>query len=195
MGAEYTTLALVRKTQGRHGEVGVEVHSDIPNRFRPGMELLALGEDGKRRALEIEGLWPHKELLVLKFAGIDSMSDAEILLGCELQVPREQRAQLEPGWTYTSDLTGCRVFDGESEVGIVDEVKFGAGEAPLLVIKAGTARHEIPYADAYLKKIDIDQKRIEMALPEGMLELNNPLSAEEKKQQLEEGSGKKSRRG
>jgi 16S rRNA processing protein RimM len=147
------------------------------------MELSALAEDGSRRTLKIEELWPHKGMLVLKFAGIDSISDAETLLRCELQVPREERAQLEPGWNYVSDLMGCTVFDGEREIGIVRHLTFGAGEAPLLIVQAGTRQHEIPYAEAYVKNLDLEHKQLRMQLPEGMLELDAPLTEEEKEQQ------------
>jgi 16S rRNA processing protein RimM len=147
------------------------------------MELSALAEDGSRRTLKIEELWPHKGMLVLKFAGIDSISDAETLLRCELQVPREERAQLEPGWNYVSDLMGCTVFDGEREIGIVRHLTFGAGEAPLLIVQAGTRQHEIPYAEAYVKSLDLEHKQLRMQLPEGMLELDAPLTEEEKEQQ------------
>ena len=180
MTSEFITLARVLKTQGRHGEVAVEVHSDVPNRFRERMHLWSLAEDGSRRELEIEDLWPHKGQLILKFVGIDSISKAEELAGCELQVPGEQRAQLEPGWSYLSDLIGCTVFDGDRELGNIGEVRFGAGEAPLLVVKAGSKEYEIPYAEAYLQQVDLSHKQIRMSLPEGLLEVNVPLTAEEK---------------
>ena len=180
MTSEFITLARVLKTQGRHGEVAVEVHSDVPNRFRERMHLWSLAEDGSRRELEIEDLWPHKGQLILKFVGIDSISKAEELAGCELQVPGEQRAQLEPGWNYLSDLIGCTVFDGDRELGNIGEVRFGAGEAPLLVVKAGSKEYEIPHAEAYLQQVDLSHKQIRMSLPEGLLEVNAPLTAEEK---------------
>ena len=85
----------MRKTQGRRGEVAVELHSDVPDRFKVGLRLFALPADKNRRELRIEELWPHKGSLVLKFAGVDSISDAESLIGCELQVPRSERALLE----------------------------------------------------------------------------------------------------
>ncbi len=180
MTSEFITLARVLKTQGRHGEVAVEVHSDVPNRFRERMHLWSLAEDGSPRELEIEDLWPHKGQLILKFVGIDSISKAEELAGCELQVPGEQRAQLEPGWNYLSDLIGCTVFDGDRELGNIGEVRFGAGEAPLLVVKAGSKEYEIPYAEAYLQQVDLSHKQIRMSLPEGLLEVNALLTAEEK---------------
>jgi 16S rRNA processing protein RimM len=183
MAGEFITLARVRKTQGRRGEVAVELHSDVPDRFRVGLRLFAPGPDNTRRELQIEELWPHKSLLVLKFAGIDSMSDAETLIGCELQVPRSERAQLESGWNYVSDLTGCVVFDAGREIGKIEDVQFGTGEAPLLIVAEGSKRYEIPYAEAYLKSVDLEHKQIQMQLPEGMLELNAPLTDEEKQQQ------------
>jgi 16S rRNA processing protein RimM len=173
----------VLKTQGRHGEVAVELHSDVPDRFSIGLRLFAFAKDDRRRELQIEELWPHKGHLVLKFAGVDSISDAEALIGCELQVPRCERARLESGWNYVSDLIGCVVFDGGSEIGKIEDVQFGTGEAPLLIVGAGSKRCEVPYAEAYLKSVDLERKRIHMLLPEGMLELNAPLTAEEKRQQ------------
>ena len=200
MGDEYITLARVLKTQGRRGEVAVEVHSDVPDRFVEGMRLLSLDDEGRRRELEVEELWPHKGHLVLKFAGIDSISDAEMLLRCELQVPRGERAELEQGWTYISDLTGCTVFDGDREIGEIQGVEFGAGEAPLLIVskakRDGSAEkmaakreqpYEIPFAEAYLLSVDPAAKVVRMQLPEGMLEINAPLTEEEKREQ--KGSG------
>ena len=151
------------------------------------MKLFALAQDDSRRELQIEELWPHKGHLVLKFAGVDSISDAEALVGCELQVARSERAQLDPGWNYISDLIGCVVFDGGREIGKIEDMQFGTGEAPLLIIAAGSRRYEIPYAEAYLKSVDLEHKQIHMQLPEGMLELNAPLTAEEKQQQQTSG--------
>lgn len=173
----------MRKTQGRRGEVAVDVHTDIPERFHAGFEVSALRSDGSRTQLQVQDMWPHKGGLVLKFEGIDSISEAEALVGAELQVPRSQRAKLEPGWSYVSDLIGCKVFDGGREVGVVADVNFGAGEAPLLEVRLAGRTVEIPYAEAYLVKVDLAGKRIEMQLPEGLLELDAPLTTEEKKQQ------------
>jgi len=149
------------------------------------MRLWALPKDGaaSRRELKIEELWPHKGYLVLKFDGVGSISEAETLIGCELQVPARERSKLEPGWAYVSDLVGCVVLDRDHEIGLVSDVQFGAGEAPLLIVKGESKQYEIPYAEAYLTSTDLEHKKIYMSLPEGMLELNAPLTAEEKEQQ------------
>jgi len=174
----------VVKTQGRHGEVAAETHSDVPGRFAEGMKLFALPKaEEARRELEVEDLWPHKGLVVLKFRGIDSMSDAELLVGSELQLPSTERASLEPGWNYVSDLIGCTVLDHVQEIGRIEDVQFGAGEAPLLIVanRAGK-KFDVPFAEAYLDGVDIAQRQVRMSLPEGMLEINAPVTAEEKQE-------------
>ncbi|MGD1214726.1 MAG: ribosome maturation factor RimM [Terriglobales bacterium] len=185
-------MAAVIKTQGRRGEVAVELHTDVPDRFRQDMRLWALAKDGQRREVTVEDLWPHKSFLVLKLQGIETISDAERLVGAELQLPRSERARLEPGWTYLSDLIGCTVFDGQREIGEIEDVQFGAGEAPLLVVRSKEPRgeeqrgeerkrganlpYEIPFAEAYLEKLDLEHKQVRMRLPEGLLEVNAPKS-------------------
>jgi len=100
-----------------------------------------------------------------------------------LQVPSGERAQLEEGAAYVSDLVGCTLSDHGRELGVISDVRFGAGEAPLLVIGSGKSELEIPFAQEFLVRVDLESKRIEMNLPEGLLEVNAPLSEEEKKQQ------------
>src|SRR6476661_4711073 len=185
---EFVTLASVIKTQGRHGEVAVQVHSDIPDRLHPGLRLFALAEDNSRRELQIEDAWPHKDWLVLKFAGVESISDAELLIGSELQVPASERAELEPGAAYVSDLIGCVLFDRDREIGAIRDVRFGAGEAPLLVMGSGKNELEIPYAQEFLVRVDLEGKRLDMNLPEGLLEVNAPLTEEEKREQTRSSS-------
>jgi len=191
--AEFITLACVVKTQGRRGEVAVEILSDVPGRFKAGMKLLALPRQpgAVRRELEVEELWPHKGLLVLKFAGVDSISEAETLLGCELQVPRSQRAELQAGWNYVSDLGGCAVLDHGREIGRIEDVQFGAGEAPLLMVRDAAAQLlEIPFAEEYLDSVDVERKQVSMKLPAGLLEVNAPLTSDEKRDQVKPGRKK-----
>jgi 16S rRNA processing protein RimM len=153
--------------------VAAELHTASPERFPRGARVFALDGHHHRRELVIEDSWPHKGLLVLKFRGIDSISQAETLVGCEIQVPKRERLTLPEGEVYVSDLLGCAVLDRGTEVGRITDVQFGGGDAPLLVVKAGNKEHLLPFAEAYLVKVDIPSKRIEMNLPEGMLELNH----------------------
>jgi 16S rRNA processing protein RimM len=177
--------------QGRRGEVAAELHTSFPERFAERRELSALAANGSRRELQLEEHWFHKGRVVLKFAGIDSISDAEQLAGMELQIPQEQRTELEAGAAYVSDLIGCEVLvhaeGGLASIGTVSNVQFGAGEAPLLVLKGKSGDREqeylVPYVEEFLKATDFERRRIEMALPKGLLELQSSLNAEEKHRQ------------
>jgi 16S rRNA processing protein RimM len=189
--AEFVTIARVSKTQGRHGEVAATLFTDFPELFEKRKRLFALGGStehggtvGTRRTLDLDEHWFHKGMVVLKFAGVDSISDAEALVGSEIQVPRSERATVGSDEFFVSDLIGCTVTDSGREIGRVKDVQFGSGEAPLLVIE-GEKEYLVPFAAAYIEKIALEQKRLEMKLPEGMLELDAPLSQEEKRRQHE----------
>jgi len=199
--AEFVTIARVAKTQGRHGEVAATLLTDFPELFETRKKLFALSGTGaakqdataelSRRKLELDEHWFHKGMVVLKFAGVDSISDAETLVGSEIQIPRSERAALGSDEFYVSDLIGCTVTDSGREigrvVGRVRDVQFGSGEAPLLVIEgdvvSGKKEYLVPFAAAYIEKIALEQKRLEMKLPEGLLELDAPLNQEEKQRQ------------
>lgn len=189
MNEEFVTIARVQKTQGRIGEVFAELFTDFPELFEERHRLYVLPERGERRELELEDHWFHKGGVVLKFQGIETISEAEGLLRGEVQIPKQDRAQLEEGATYVSDLLGCELFEisgSEARViGKVADVDFTAGEAPLLVVK-GDREYLIPYVESFLKSADFVAKRIEMVLPEGMLELDAPLSKAERDRQKAE---------
>jgi 16S rRNA processing protein RimM len=180
-----------------------ELHTDFPERFKERRQLSGLAADGSRRELQLEAHWFHKGGVVLKFAGVDSISDAELLGGMELQVPHEERTELEAGTAYVSEIVGCEVWVREADerrfLGTVKEVQFGAGEAPLLLVRCqlsvgqatgrrGDAEREIllPYAEEFLQSADFEARRIEMRLPEGLLDVEAPLSSEEKQRQKSE---------
>jgi 16S rRNA processing protein RimM len=180
---EFVTIAKVIASQGRRGEVAAVLLTSFPERFAERERLYALSADGKqRRELHLENHWFHKGKVVLKFRGVDEISQAEELAGSEIQLPSEERAALEDGSVYVSDLVGCAVFDGGREIGQVQDVFFGSGEAPLLVIK-GAKDYMVPLAAEYIEKMAPAEKRLDMKLPAGMLEVDAPLSREEKERQ------------
>lgn len=203
---DFVTIARVTKAQGRRGEVAATLLTDFPELFASRKRLYALGARGQRREfelrdarkerrelelgdarqerreLELEDHWFHKGQVVLKFKGVDSIDDAETLVGTEIQVLRSERAGLEGDTVYVSDLIGCAVYDSGRQIGRIEDVQFGAGEAPLLVIQ-GEKEYLVPFAGEYLEKVVLEQKRVEMKLPEGMLDLDAPLSSEEKREQ------------
>jgi 16S rRNA processing protein RimM len=188
--AAFVTIARVARVQGRVGEVAAELYTDFPERFEQRRTLYAWAADSnQRRELHLEEYWPHKGGMVFKFEGVDSIEEAEKLLRSEIQIPATERAELEEGAFYVSELLGCLVVEvsqAERAVGTVVDVNFGAGTAPLLIVKNESGKEfMIPFVESFTKKLDVKAKRIEMQLPEGMLELDAPLSAGKKvRQQL-----------
>ena len=134
------------------------------------MKPICLGrqEDGTR--VEIESVWEHGDRLVFKFNGIDNISDAEVWQGAELRVPAAERAPLDEGEFYFSDLIGCEVWDRKQgdRVGVVTAMREFGGPG-LLELDNGML---VPYARAICVNIDPAAKRIDVELPEGLRELN-----------------------
>jgi 16S rRNA processing protein RimM len=168
------------KPQGRLGEVAAELHTDFPERFAERTRLYVLTPEGERRELELEGFWPHKGRIVLKFRGVDSISAAEELAGWEVQIPFEERAPLESGSVYVSDLVGSEVIADGRELGRIADVDFGAGSAPLLVVREGRKEYLLPFAEEFVEELDTANKRVRLKLPEGLLDIDAPLSQHER---------------
>ncbi len=129
------------------------------------------------REMELKAHWLHKGGIVLHFTGIDSISAAETLAGLIVAVPRGQRAALAPDEVHIADLIGCVVYEVSSPesvaVGEIANVERTAGPVPLLIVKGASGEVLIPFAQSFLRKLDIAGRRIEMALPEGLINLNS----------------------
>ncbi len=182
---EFVTIARIAKPQGRHGEVIADILTDFPESFAQRKRLFLLGPSSSaRREMELEGFWLHKGRVVLKFMAVDSIADAAKLAGHDVQVRQSERIALEPGSFYVSDLVGCTVWDQSSqpprEVGTVEAIEKGAGAAPLLNVRKGKAEYQLPFAEEFIKRVDTENKILELTLPAGLLEINGPLSQEEK---------------
>lgn len=152
-----------------------ELLTDFPDRLAERRNLLALAPGGAHRELELEEHWLHQGRLILKFRGVDSINDAETLRGSEIQIRREQRIPLPVGSVYVSDLIGCTVSDVAGgttrRIGVISDVRFGSGDASLLEVHDGSVEYLVPFAEAYLKRLDLEARIVEMALPEGLLDL------------------------
>ena len=128
------------------------------------------------REAKVDAHWLHKGRVVLKFCQVDSIADAEKLRGFDVVIPREERIPLEGDAVYVSDLLGMKVLDvsggGAVDAGeITDLEPEGAGPALLVVRSPAGDEVLIPFVRAYLRKMDIEGKRLEMDLPRGLLDL------------------------
>ena len=182
----FTTIARIVRSQGRHGEVLADLLTDFPEKFAERRQLW-LSAEGKpeHREYTLENHWLHKGRVVLKFVGIDSITAAESLSGMLVQIPIGSRAELEPGAAYVSDLVGSTIFDVSQNrnIGFVSDVQQGAGTAPLLIVKDGHKELEMPFAQEFIVSFDPSRKLLKMKIPEGLLEVNAPLTEEEKVRQ------------
>ena len=187
-------LARIRRTQGRKGEVFADILTDFPEKFAERKRLWLLPHDGAARPLEgheagasaareveLVAHWLHKGGIVLHFSGVDSISDAEKLAGLVVAIPRAARAGLGEDEVYIGDLIGCVLVDVAGPdavvVGEIEDVDKTAGPAPLLVVRGKRGEVLVPFAQSYLRRLDVEGKRVEMALPEGLVELNAPDEA------------------
>ena len=171
---EWVAVALLGKSRGNRGEVTALALSGKPERFEALREvfLFGPGESGSSRRFRVESTWFHNGTLIFKFQGVDTISDSEPLAGAEVRVPMSERAPLEPGEFFQSDLLGCEVVDrrtGES-LGRVSGWE-DSGGAGLLVVDGGLS---IPFARAICVEINPEAKRIAVELPEGLKDLNRP---------------------
>lgn len=179
-------MARLIRPQGRHGEILAEILTDFPERFEQLRDAF-LTRDAATVPIPvvIERSWLHKGRVVLKLAQVDSISAAEAWRGAELVIPAAERVPLDADEAYIDDLTGCELVDrnlpGRPPVGIIQDVIQQNHTTDLLVVVGSDGvEHWIPFARAYQPKIDLAERRLEMDLPPGLLEVNAPLTGEER---------------
>lgn len=162
-----------------------EVLTDFPERFSERKELHLLTTEGERRPARLLAHWfptgKNADKIVLQFDGVDSITAAETLSRSEVVIPDSERATLGDGEFYVSDLIGCMLVDEEHTLGTIRDVHFTTDThgkrveeaAPLLVVDRPNGDELlVPLAKEFLQKPDIANKRIEMRLPKGLLDIN-----------------------
>jgi 16S rRNA processing protein RimM len=121
---------------------------------------------------EIEFFRRQHGRCIVKLRGVDDISVAERWIGAELKIPASDLSPPEAGWFYTFQLRGCGVFTDSGEyLGEATDL-IDAGGAQTLKVDCGEEELLIPFAEPYLKNIDVDQRRIEVTLPEDLRDLN-----------------------
>ncbi len=101
-----------------------------------------------------------KELLRVKFKGIDTRNDAEEIIGTELYVNRDILPDLEEDTFYLADLTGLKVLDAntQKELGkIVGVYNFGAGDILEIKFEEKKQTEMLPFNDAYVPTVDVQK--------------------------------------
>ncbi len=137
------TLARILRPHGRRGEVAAEILTDFPERLtRLKSAQLWNGRTEPPRSVQVRSCWlSHSRggQAIFLFEGSNSISDAEKLVGLEVQIPLSERISLPAGSFYVNDLVGCEVYerDGGKLIGQVRDVQFPGEElkgTPLLEV-------------------------------------------------------------
>lgn len=171
-GDSWLVVARVVRPRGNRGEVLAEIETDFPaERLKPGPARLRDAR-GRVREAAVEETWFHKDRVVIKFAEVDSISEAETLRGLEWVVPAEEALELPEGAWYRHQLSGLKVrAPGGRTVGRILTVQPAPG-ADLLVLEVGGEEVLVPAAREYLKEIRPEEGYLVLDLPEGLLDLN-----------------------
>ena len=169
--SDWITIATLGKPRGNRGELTALSLTSHPNRFTAPRDVYIFG-DGSRHTLQSS--WLHQNTLILKFSGIDSISDAEPLFGAEVRIPASEALPAEPGAYYHSGLIGCEVRDRKTgtRIGRVASIDESAGSG-MLVLEDQTM---IPFAREICVEIAPERREILIDPPEGLLELNRGLT-------------------
>jgi len=170
--AGWIAVALLGKTRGNRGELTAVALSSKPERYNTLREVcLYRGGPGPGEFHQVESTWFHRGILILKFRGVDTISDAERLTGAEVRIPAAQRAPLEPGEFFQSELLGCEVIERSSgeRLGVVEGWEDSGGPG---LLQVGALL--IPFARSICVEIDTAARRIVVDLPEGLKDLNRP---------------------
>jgi len=189
--AGWISLAHLLRPQGRKGEILAELFTDFPERFEDRTRVFLakpdfVGLESEVRAISVTSHWlpvgRNHGRIVLGFEGIDSINKAEELAGLDVFIPAAERVELEEDAEYISDLIGCVVYDHGEVVGTVTDVEFPttpdgtrrlAEAAPLLSVLTDVGDEVlIPYVQSFLIELLPEQKRINMSLPTGLIDVN-----------------------
>jgi 16S rRNA processing protein RimM len=181
------TVARIVRPQGLRGEVAAEILTSFPERLtRMASARLWDGKTAPRQT----GIRSCRLTVsrggqaIFHFEGSDSISDAEKLVGLEVQIPLSDRVQLPAGSYYVSDLIGCEVLESPREksggssgavIGRVRDVQFTGDDiagTPLLVLDSPRGEWLLPLAQEICVHVDTALRRIEVVLPEGLRDLN-----------------------
>jgi 16S rRNA processing protein RimM len=166
---ELVAIARIARPRGVRGELVAEVLTDFPERFDGLTAATAVLPDGSRRELKIENAWFQNERIVMKFAGIDSIEAGDELRDADICVPESDAVELEEGEFFDWQLEGCTAVtvDGTTLGSVKELLRTGGTE--VLVIQ-GEREYLIPFAESICIEVDIENKRIVVDPPEGLLE-------------------------
>ena len=163
---EKILVGMITSPVGLKGEVKVYNYSDRTQIYEE-TEIFYLGDEPRK----LERFRTQKNMLVIKFEGVETREAAEELRNREVFVTRDDLPELEEGEYYLRDLIGMKVFQEDNLIGEVADVITNTSQDILKVMTVEGAEALIPGVEPILQSIDTDKKIITVDLPEGLLDL------------------------
>ena len=159
-------------THSLKGEVKVISSTDFEEqRFEKGTELLITRGNQVVKEVTVESYRIHKNNLLVKFVGIDSIEEAEKLKNLQIKIDSDNIGELEENEFYFHEIIGCEVFDENGKsLGEISEI-LTPGANDVWVIKSQNGKEIlIPYIEDVVKKIDVENKKIDIEVMEGLID-------------------------
>jgi 16S rRNA processing protein RimM len=164
-------LGVIRKAHGVRGEASVDPWTEF-DRFRELRDVTLVSPDeSTTRDVHIEAVRAHADRALIKFEGIETPEDLALYRGWTVEIPEEQARKLESDEFFLHDLVGLTLIDesGAEQGQVVDAYEGGGGV--LLEVEREGKKFDVPFASDICKTIDLEGKRIVVALPEGLDEI------------------------
>lgn len=162
-------VGIITKTHGLRGEVKVFPTTDDARRFKKLKEVI-LDTGREKITLEIEGVRFFKNLVILKFKGIDNINDIERNTGKSLYVTRENAVKLGKDEYFIADLIGIDVFDEEGRrLGVLkDVIETGANDVYSIELE-NSQELLLPAIKQCILDVDIYNKKMKVHVLDGLL--------------------------
>ena len=160
-------VGVIVNTFGIKGEVKVKIVTDFPEeRFASGQTLI-IKEKNDLNELKIFSCRFHKNNALIMFEGFQDINLIEKYKGLELFIDRDASKPLDEGY-YHDELLNLAVYQQDILIGTVIKVEAYPAHS-ILRIKTDTKEILVPFVDAFIKHVDLKNKRIDVVLIEGML--------------------------
>lgn len=166
---EYLTVGKITNTHGVRGELKVTPTTSDISRFDY-LKIVWVEKDGKLTEFFVDSVRYHKNFVLIKLHGIDTMDRAEEFKNCCLKVDRKNARPLGENEFFIVDLLDCEVYEGDELLGkITDILQTGSND---VYVVNGDKYGEIliPALEHVVLNVDIEKKKIQVDLPEGLIE-------------------------
>ena len=161
-------VGVITTTHGVRGEVKVFPTTD-PERFLD-LEYVILDAGREMKKLEIRNVKFFKNLVILKFDGIDNINDIEKYKRCSLYVTREHAVALEEDEYFIADMIGMEVCteDGNIFGTLKDVIETGANDV-YVIENAEHGEVLVPAIKECIRSVDIEKGQMMIHLMDGLI--------------------------